>query len=327
MKNIFVLYTGGTIGMTETANGLAPDTAIVQTALAPFSGSLKFDWHICRPLIDSSAVSPHDWAQWLDLLQQKLPQYDGILVLHGTDTLAYTANLLALCLDTQGKPIVLTGSQKPFSHPQSDAPANLQTAVAALQRDDVRQILLAFHGKLLPAIGSSKTSTENDDGFGNSHFGTWQPESHTATLSGSLKNFPLQQRRFSPTIRVANLFLTPAQPLANIATQWANTEFDALLMQSYGHGNAPTDTTFLTWIESLIRQGKPVLNISQVPQGCAAAVYAQGNPLRQAGAVNGGKCTVETATPLLMLAAANNWTATQIRQALHDLGLTEPPQP
>lgn len=302
--------------MVQSEYGLRPDTAIVETALAPFSGSLALDWHICQPLIDSSAVTPHDWAQWLDLLQQKLPQYDGILVLHGTDTLAYTANILAMCLDTQGKPIVLTGSQKPFSHPQSDAPANLQTAVAALQRDDVCQVVLAFHGKLLPAIGSSKTSTEVDDGFSNVHFGFRQPENSEKDYSGSLKAITLPKRLFSPEIRVVNLFLTPAQSLANVAASWANADFDALIMQSYGHGNAPDDAVFLTWIESLIQQGKPVLNISQVQQGCAAAVYAQGNALRQAGVVNGGKCNVETANALMMLACANRWTTAQIEQEL-----------
>ena len=67
MKRIFVLYTGGTIGMIERVNGLRPDTQMVETALTPFSGSLKFDWHVCDPLIDSSAVTPHDWANWLAL--------------------------------------------------------------------------------------------------------------------------------------------------------------------------------------------------------------------------------------------------------------------
>lgn len=302
--------------MVQSEYGLRPDTNIVTTALQPFSGSLVFDWHVCQPLIDSSAVSPRDWANWLDLLQQKLLHYDGVLVLHGTDTLAYTANLLALCLNTQGKPIILTGSQKPFSHPQSDAPANLQTAIAALQNDEIQQVMLAFHGKLLPAIGSSKTSTEIDDGFSNAHFGFRQPETCDVRFSGSLNAFANEKRLFSPEIRVANLYLTPAQSLADVAKAWANVEFDALIMQTYGHGNSPSDEVFLSWIQSLIQQGKRVLNISQVPQGCAAAVYAQGSALRQAGVVNGGKCNVETATALMMLACTNDWTTAQLESEL-----------
>lgn len=317
MKHIFVLYTGGTIGMTETAHGLAPDTAIVQTALTPFSGSLKFDWHICNPLIDSSAVTPHDWAQWLHILQQQIPHYDGVLVLHGTDTLAYTANLLALALNTGGKPVILTGAQKPFSNPGSDAPANLNTAVDALLRDDIHEVLLAFNGQLFAAVGSSKISTETDNGFGNSHFGTWQPQQATPQLSSSLN------KRFDPDIHTAALLLTPGWGSKAAAAVLQHNQTDAAALLSYGHGNAPADADLLHAAEQFAVQGKILLNISQVPQGCAAAVYAQGSALRRAGVINGGKCTVETAIVLLMLAAANRWTPQQMQQALCDLHLTD----
>ena len=92
-QKIFVLYTGGTIGMTQSSAGLRPDTALVDKALAPFSDGLDFVWHVCQPLIDSSAVTLQNQRDWLELIIAKLPDYDGILVLHGTDTMAYTANL------------------------------------------------------------------------------------------------------------------------------------------------------------------------------------------------------------------------------------------
>ncbi len=128
--------------MTQSEHGLRPGTQIVHTALAPYASSLHLDWHVCEPLIDSSAVSPQHWAEWLEIVQQKLPQYEGVLVLHGTDTLAYTANLIALALGKLDKPLILTGSQKPFGTDNSDAPKNLLTAVNVLLRDDVRQVLL-----------------------------------------------------------------------------------------------------------------------------------------------------------------------------------------
>ena len=95
-RRIFVLYTGGTIGMVQSGRGLRPDAALTEKALLPFSDGLSFDWHICAPLIDSSAVTLENWRDWLALLVEKIPQYDGVLVLHGTDTLAYTANPFAL---------------------------------------------------------------------------------------------------------------------------------------------------------------------------------------------------------------------------------------
>ncbi|MDK4680537.1 asparaginase [Kingella negevensis] len=315
MKRIFVLYTGGTIGMVQSELGLRPDKGIVNSALAPFSGCLKCDWFVCEPLIDSSAVSPKHWADWLRILQAQLPRYDGALILHGTDTLAYTANVLALALDTLGKPVVLTGSQKPFDHVNSDAPDNLQTAVAALLRDDVREVLLAFNGKLFPAVGCSKVSTETDDGFANAHFGEWQPESGVAPFSGCVK------RVFNPDVRVANVYLTPVAGVQAAAFMLDNFGAAAAIVQSFGHGNAPDDANWLAAMRRFTQQGKVLLNISQVPQGCAAAVYAQGSALRQAGAIQGGKCNIETAVALAMLAAANDWSADDVAAELARLRL------
>ena len=114
-KRIFVLYTGGTIGMCQSEQGLRPDTALVNQALMPFTNQFDFDWWVCEPLIDSSAVTLENWQEWLAILVEKLPNYDGVLVLHGTDTLAYTANILALALQGLNKPVVLTPAGR-FHH-------------------------------------------------------------------------------------------------------------------------------------------------------------------------------------------------------------------
>ena len=325
MKSLYILYTGGTIGMTQTPQGLQPSQAIVATALQDHSGSLKESgiqttWHICQPLIDSSALNPHDWANWLALLQTVLCEHDAILILHGTDTLAYTANLLALALNPQGKPIILTGSQKPLGAPNSDAPANLHTALAAIQNPSVHGVLLAFNGKLIPPIGSSKTTTEHPNGFANPHFGTWQiengqPENAPAPYCSSLK------RQFNPHTRVVPILLTPSNMLDNAAAQLNPNESDAAILLSYGHGNAPAHPALLAAIQRYTQAGKHLLNISQVPHGNAAAVYAQGNALRQSGAINGGRCNLETATALMMLAAANGWTRRDIESELQRLRL------
>ncbi|MDO5357622.1 MAG: asparaginase [Conchiformibius sp.] len=314
MKNIFVLYTGGSIGMTEGPDGLKPDTALADTALQPYAGRMNLHWHICSPLIDSSAVSPQHWSEWLDILNTALPDYDGVLVLHGTDTLAYTANLFALALDTLGKPVVLTGAQIPFGAPDSDAPLNLDTAVSAVLRDDVHEVLLAFNGKLFPAVGSSKCSTVSPDGFTNHHFGTWSPERPAPA-------FNALPRRFDPDQRVAALFLTPGIGIKAAAHSLRTFPLNAAVLMTYGHGNSPADIDLMDAIHQFTAQNRPVLNISQVPEGEAAAVYAQGSRLRTSGAVNGGYCNVETATALLHLAAANRWTTADVQSELKRLSL------
>ncbi len=252
-QKIFVLYTGGTIGMTQSSAGLRPDTALVDKALAPFSDGLDFEWHVCQPLIDSSAVTLQNQRDWLELIIAKLPDYDGILVLHGTDTMAYTANLFALSLQGLDKPVILTGSQWPYDAANSDAPRNLATAVSAFSLK-LKQVAIAFDGKLFPAVGSSKVSTETAAGFDNLHF-------------------------------------------------------------------APSNDAFVRAVQAFTQQGKLLLNISQVPQGCAAAVYAQGNALRQAGIINGGKCNLETATALMTLAVSHDWDADKVQQELRQLNL------
>ncbi|MDO5640085.1 MAG: asparaginase [Neisseria sp.] len=326
-KRIFVLYTGGTIGMSQSEQGLRPDTALVDKALLPFSGSLQFDWHICTPLIDSSAVTLQNWHDWLQVLQEKIPQYDGVLVLHGTDTLAYTANILALALQGLNKPVVLTGSQWPFDSEGSDAPFNLATAVAAFGLADLQEVVIAFNGKLYPAVGSSKISTESPEGFGNAHFsrvGEWSAEQgwqNVALRPSETEATPFTILAPNPQAKVICHTLIPGFAAATVAESLRTTPADAVILQSYGHGNAPADADLIAAVSDYTRKGGLLLNISQVPQGCAAAVYAQGDALRQAGVVNGGKTNLETAAALLTLAVSAGWDSEILKQALVRLKL------
>lgn len=327
-QKIFVLYTGGTIGMTQSSEGLRPDTALVGQALAPFSNGMDFDWHVCGTLIDSSAVQLQNWCAWLDIIAAALPQYDGVLVLHGTDTLAYTANLFALALQGLDKPIVLTGSQWPYNVVGSDAPRNLATAVAAFPLG-LKQTLIAFDGKLYPAVGSSKVSTETASGFDNPHFGViaeWDetqgwynlriPSQDAAAVSDGLKiRYP------DPQAKIAVRTLIPGFAVQELADGLGQLPAQALILQSYGHGNTPADEGFIRAVQDFTQQGKLLLNISQVRQGRTAAVYAQGNAFRNSGIINGGKCNLETATALMTLAVSQGWGKEEVEKELARLKL------
>lgn len=327
-QKIFVLYTGGTIGMTQSSEGLRPDTALVGQALAPFSNGMDFDWHVCGTLIDSSAVQLQNWCAWLDIIAAALPQYDGVLVLHGTDTLAYTANLFALALQGLVKPIVLTGSQWPYNAVGSDAPRSLATAVAAFPLG-LKQTLIAFDGKLYPAVGSSKVSTETAAGFDNPHFGViaeWDetqgwynlriPSQDAAAVSDGLKiRYP------DPQAKIAVRTLIPGFAVQELADGLGQLPAHALILQSYGHGNTPADEGFIRAVQDFTQQGRLLLNISQVRQGRTAAVYAQGNAFRNSGIINGGKCNLETATALMTLAVSQGWGKEEVEKELARLKL------
>ena len=324
-QKIFVLYTGGTIGMTQSSAGLRPDTALVDKALAPFSDGLDFEWHVCQPLIDSSAVTLQNQRDWLELIIAKLPDYDGILVLHGTDTMAYTANLFSLSLQGLDKPVILTGSQWPYDAANSDAPRNLAISVSAFSLK-LKQVAIAFDGKLFPAVGSSKVSTETAAGFDNLHFGAlaeWEKNKgwHNIRTAPTQHSDGLKPRLPSPEAKVSVRTLIPGYAAQELSDGLPHLSTQALILQSYGHGNAPSDDAFVRAVQAFTQQGKLLLNISQVPQGCAAAVYAQGDALRQAGIINGGKCNLETATALMTLAVSHDWNADKVQQELRQLNL------
>ena len=174
----------------------------------------------------------------------KLPDYDGILVLHGTDTMAYTANLFALSLQGLDKPVILTGSQWPYDAANSDASRNLATAVSAFSLK-LKQVVIAFDGKLFPSVGSSKVSTETAAGFDNLHFGTlaeWEENKgwHNIHTAPTQHSDGLKPRLPNPEAKVSVRTLIPGYAAQELSDGLPQLSAQALILQSYGHGNAPS---------------------------------------------------------------------------------------
>ncbi|KIA79346.1 L-asparaginase, partial [Chromobacterium piscinae] len=150
MSRILVLYTGGTIGMDHTPEGLAPVPGLLPRLLQRFERpGLEFDIVEFAQLIDSSAITPRQWNEIIDALVSRYAQYDGFVVIHGTDTMAYTASVLAFALQGLAKPVVLTGAQLPLVHPRSDGWANLADAFEAACQPDLHEVAIAFNRLLL----------------------------------------------------------------------------------------------------------------------------------------------------------------------------------
>lgn len=297
-KQFAVLYTGGTIGMQASDDGLQPSQDSVRAALARYTDTQNWQLTVCNPLIDSSQVTPAHWCEWINWLQAQ--SCDGVLILHGTDTLAYSANVLAFACAHSTLPVVITGSQFPLGTAGGDAEDNLQAAIAALLQDAApRGVSVVFDGELLPAIGCRKISTQSLHGFDNKNvapIATWQQGQWVKT---------------NPLKRPVNLsapLLQPWQAHWHIASHYClpvgeqlalrallHSGADALIVQSFGHGNGLFSEQDVLALQQFQAEGGVVVNVSQVADGQVARAYAASKALRDAGVLALGAWTVETA--------------------------------
>ncbi|UOO91810.1 MULTISPECIES: asparaginase domain-containing protein [Vitreoscilla] len=296
---IAVLYTGGTIGMYAGENGLRPSQETVLQALKVYQTQADFDVTVCHPLIDSSQVTQVHWCEWQQWLQQQT-HTDAILILHGTDTMAYTANVLALAMGSLRVPVVLTGSQYPLGTENGDAETNLEAAVQALlQKAAPKQVSVVFANQMLAAIGSRKISTQSLDGFANKHHPPLNEFQNALWLKSLCEtNVALMPKTamtpLNPNIRIASHYCVPA------SEQWAlrailHSGADAVILQSFGHGNGWFSQADVQVMQAYQAQGGMIINVSQVFDGHVAAQYEASKALLDAKVFMAGAWTVETA--------------------------------
>ena len=298
-RKIAVLYTGGTIGMQAGDDGLKPSSDSVLAALARYQNDIDWYVQVCEPLIDSSQVQPQHWQAWQQWVWEQ--ECDGILILHGTDTMAYSANVLAFSLGELDTPVVLTGAQHPLGTPAGDAEFNLDTAVQALlQHAAPKAVSMVFAGEILAAVGSRKISTRSLHGFANKNTaplacwqqGQWQLQAATAT---SARESAQARVILKTDMRIASHYCVP------VGEQWAlrlllqSGQADVVIVQSFGHGNGLFSVADITAMQAFQAAGGIIINVSQVADGHVAAAYEASKALRDAGVLMAGAWTVETA--------------------------------
>ena len=162
MSRVLIIYTGGTIGMQPSEQGYVPMSGFNELVATELNSrginglpDFEFDMIECQQLIDSSNLVPDDWTRLGNRLKQNWNDYDGFVVLHGTDTMAYTASMLSFMLQGMDKPVILTGSQIPMVELRSDAPDNLTTALLLAGNYDIPEVCIYFNGRLLRSNRSS----------------------------------------------------------------------------------------------------------------------------------------------------------------------------
>ena len=295
-QNLLVLYTGGTIGMQMTEAGLAPASGFearlrAEQALHPERPAPAWRFQELSPPIDSANMRQSHWLAMRDAIVEAVDEQgcDAVLLLHGTDTLAYSAAALSFLLLGIDVPVVLTGSMLPAGSPGSDAWPNLFGALAALAEGCLPGVHLYFAGQLLHGARASKLKSEAFDAFAN----TTRPRQgrHLDALPAAL-----HYRQPRQPVRLAVQPLFPGLDAAQLRGVLAGAP-QALLLECYGSGTGPADDVeLLDVLREARARGVVLAAISQCPQGHVEfGVYAAGSALAGVGLVSGGGMTREAA--------------------------------
>lgn len=328
---ILIIYTGGTIGMkTDAETG----------ALVPFDFSgiyeefpslrrLNVDLEV-RTLgpIDSSNVTPERWEELSELIRGNYERYDGFVVLHGTDTMSYTASALSFLLENLAKPVVFTGSQIPIGVLRTDGRENLITAIEiAAARDDagrprVPEVSLYFQNRLFRANRTSKRSAEALNAFRSYNYpplaevGVNIAYNTPAILPPPATAEPL--RVGGPMCRdvmIVKLFPGIEPRLLERMLSYENLR--GVVLETFGSGNAPTSDWFLELIGRTIARGVHVLNVTQCGGGAVSMeLYETGLRLQRIGVLCGYDLTTEAAVTKLMYVLGKNLPCDQTMELL-----------
>ncbi|WP_406667442.1 asparaginase [Gallaecimonas sp. GXIMD1310] len=327
-KRIYVAYTGGTIGMKPSAKGYvpAPGYLVEQIHAHPdFHRPEMPDYHIheYQPLMDSSDMTPADWQHIADDIAQHYDDYDGFVILHGTDTMAYTASALSFMLDNLGKPVIITGSQIPLSALRSDGQENLLTALYLAAEYPIAEVSLFFNNQLFRGNRATKAHADGFDAFASPNFPPLlEAGIAIRNIAGTLGRFSERTLQVHSVTQqaIGMVRLYPGiDPviIRNIIQQ----PVKALILQSYGVGNAPSSPALLNVLADACRQGIIVVNLSQCFKGAVNMQgYATGTGLAACGVLSGGDMTVEaTLTKLHFLLSQGLDSAEVARQLVADL--------
>ena len=338
-KRLYIAYTGGTIGMRPTADGYAPAPGFLaeQMAAMPELRDPRmpaYDIHEYAPLLDSSNMTPRDWIRIGRDIVEHYAAYDGIIVLHGTDTMAYTASALPFFLQGLRKPVILTGSQIPLCEIRNDARANLITSMSIAAEYPVPEVCLYFGDKLLRGCRAVKVDADGLDAFDSPNYpplGTVGVKieidaSHLAPASTS-DELVLVNPVVDATVGAFRLFpgLSP-ELLCNVL----KPPLQGLVLETYGVGNGPDrDQAFLAVIEEATDRGVVIVDVTQCLRGSVhLGEYATGAALARAGVISGYDLTAEAALCKLFYLFSAGYSPEEVRaRMVQDLcgELTVPP--
>ena len=314
-NKVLLIYTGGTIGMGQNpvTGALEPLDLNHLVSCIPEFSMIKtgIETYQFTPPIDSSDMSPRLWSQLVRIIAERYDDYDGFVILHGTDTMAYTASALSFMLENLTKPIILTGSQLPINQLRTDGRENLITSIeiAASAHDDgtpiVPEVCIYFNGKLLRGNRSTKTNADGFNAFESFNFphlaeaGVNIIYHEEYILKPDYSKPMVPHTAIDPNVVVFSLF--PGLQEQIIHHLLDAPELRSIVMRSFGSGNAPKKPWLIRLLQKASDKGVTVINISQCLAGCVEmSRYDTGYTLKTTGVMSGFDSTVESAVTKLM---------------------------
>lgn len=325
LGKICLLHTGGTIGMTRSERGYVPMEGHLEKLLPTISdlyvpGMPSFELCELSPLLDSSNMAVNEWNRIGAKIAELYNDYDGFVVLHGTDTMSYTASSLSFMLENLDKPVVLTGSQIPLCEVRSDGRDNLVTSILIAASGCVREVSLYFGGKLLRGNRSTKMSADGLIAFDSPNV---QPLAEAGINIRYLPTPPPPKSgrsfNFSPfsevPIGVLKIF-----PGINFSLFDAvmTEKLRGVVLETFGAGNIPGDgNALLPIIKAAFANGAVITVCSQCPQGTVSlGAYASSAELIKAGAVSGFDMTTEAAVAKLYYLFSKGYSKEEVKKLM-----------
>ena len=331
-SKVLLIYTGGTIGMNRNPRTGALEPFDFEHLLYNVPELKQFDTQIATyqfdPPIDSSDMSPRLWTDLSHVIADNYEQYDGFVVLHGTDTMAYTASALSYMLENLTKPVIFTGSQLPIGQLRTDGKENLITSIeiaSAKNREGhamVPEVGIYFNGHLMRGNRTTKQSADEFNAFESFNYPHLVDAGVNIVYHEDRMLKPDFSKPMKPHFRLDNnviifsLFPGVREDLIRHIIHTPNLR--AIVMRTFGSGNAPQNPWLLNALREGTHNGKVIVNISQCMQGkVEMGRYNTGFHLREAGVVSGYDSTVESAVTKLMFLQSHYDDPDQVRRLMN----------
>lgn len=329
--SILLIYTGGTIGMIRNAQTGALEAFNFQhlrqhvpelEELGCQVSTVQFD-----PPMDSSEMGPESWEKIVRVIADNYHTYDGFVVLHGTDTMAYTASALSFMLENLNKPVILTGSQLPIGMFRTDGKENLITAIeiAAAKENDqpvVPEVCIFFENNLFRGNRTCKTSADHFNAFRSYNYPVLAHAGISIKYDTAQIYRPVSRRPLKPHYlldrHVAILKLFPGISPEVVESILHIPGLKGVVMETFGSGNAPGDVWFLEMLKEAVGRGIVIVNVTQCRGGSVEMHrYETGHRLLEAGVVSGYDSTTECAVAKLMFLFGHGLSPEEVKEHMN----------